>query len=477
MMRHFPTVSIERGQGTSLAATLALASMLMWPAVLNGFPLIFPDSGAYFGIIYGRDYAIDRSSVYGLLLKPIVSTLPSLAGLWLGIFVQCLVVATLIVAVTRRTLPNVSLGRSLPFFAALTLATSVAWHTGQYMPDAFTGALVLVAWLAASRDPADDYAPTFWLAATILALVHYTHIPLLAVVAVVTIICSPAPSNWVRSAARRSAAAIVSVGVAAAILIIANGAVLGRWSMTPMAPAFLFARLTEDGLSKPWLREACGTSAPRKLCDIRDEIPDDSQVLLWRADSPYHARLWYPSSDSERWAWVDMLSAANAGAIAARPAAFLQNSLRGGFGQFSSFQAMDDECPRSCRGLNSGPIHGLNAHRPDAAAALRTSRQVTGTSPRALVRAVTTPVATISLLLLPVLLGWALRRRDTVVVSLVAAIAAALITNAMLAGALSDVHDRYQSRIVWLVPFAVVLALIRWRQTFSRSRISLPGLK
>jgi hypothetical protein len=91
--------------------------------------------------------------------------------------------------------------------------------------------------------------------------------------------------------------------------------------------------------------------------------------------------------------------------------------------------------------------------------------------------AVTTPVAALSILLLPVLLWGAVQRNDKLVMSLLAAVVSALIANAMLAGAFSDVHDRYQSRIIWIVPFVVVLALARWGQTLSRSRISLPGLK
>ena len=35
--------------------------------------------------------------------------------------------------------------------------------------------------------------------------------------------------------------------------------------------------------------------------------------------------------------------------------------------------------------------------------------------------------------------------------------------NAM-AGALSDVHDRYQSRLVWLAPFVLLIAARGWRE-------------
>lgn len=477
MIMHLPTGSMWHRWSTDLAAIATLGFMLMWAAVLNGFPLVFPDTGVYFGIIYGHDYAVDRSSFYGLLLKPVLSPLPTIAGLWLGILLQCVVVAAVVWAVTGRLVPNLSFLRALPFFAALALATSVAWHAGQYMPDAFTGPLVLTGWLASLRDPADDGAATLWLAAIVMALIHYTHIPLLLAVTLATIACSPASSGRLRSALRRGCAAIISVGVAAAILVVANGAVLGRWSIAPMGPAFLFARLTEDGLTKPWLRENCGKSAPIKLCEVREQISDDSQVLLWSGDSLYDSWIWYPPTESVRWAWIDSLSLANSGAISARPMSFVSNSLRGGISQFASFRTLDDLCPQACGDEKAGPAPTLKVHRPEAEAALRASRQVTGMMPVSLVRAVTTPVATLSLLLLPVLIYGAVRRNDWLMLSFLVAVLSALVANAMLAGALSDVNDRYQSRIIWIVPFAVVLVLARWSQTFSRSRISLPGLK
>lgn len=477
MTRHSLLDSTLRSRAVDLAAIIIFALILMWAAVWNRFPLIFPDSATYLDIAYGHEYAIDRSSFYGLILKPIISPLPGMAGLWTGVFVQCLCVAGVVGLVSRQVIPQASLLVLLPFFVVLSIVTSVAWHAGQYMPDAFTGITVLLGWLAASRDPSDDGAPALWVAASVMALMHYTHIPLLLVVALATIFFSPTTTGRLRSAGRRIAAVVVSVGVSAAIVVGANGVVLGRWSMTPMAPAFLFARLTEDGLTKPWLRDNCGKTAPKDLCAISHEIPDDSQILLWNGASPYAARIWYPPSDGERWRWVGMLSVANMGAIGAQPLNFVANAVRGGARQFVSFQAIDDECPHSCWSLASGPAHALTIYRPDTVKAYRASRQVNGKIPRYTIRAITTPIAALSLMLVPLLFWLAVRRGDRLIQSLLAAVAVALIVNADLAGALSDVHDRYQSRLVWVVPFVVVLTILRWRQTFKRSRISLPGLK
>ncbi len=56
------------------------------------------------------------------------------------------------------------------------------------------------------------------------------------------------------------------------------------------------------------------------------------------------------------------------------------------------------------------------------------------------------------------------RRRDGP--ALGAALVAGLLVNAALGGALSDVHDRYQSRLVWLAPMVAAMLAMRWRKAF-----------
>ena len=94
-----------------------------------------------------------------------------------------------------------------------------------------------------------------------------------------------------------------------------------------------------------------------------------------------------------------------------------------------------------------------------------------------MIRAVTTPIAGFALITLPFLGIAAWRRRDQAAAGLVAAVGAALIVNALLAGALSDVHDRYQSRMVWLAPFVLGLLAARWwRQRRTNEPTQLAGL-
>jgi hypothetical protein len=460
------------------AAAVILAAALLLPAVWNGFPLIFPDSGTYLGIATGSDYAIDRSSVYGLLLKPLVQAWPGIGGLWLAVAAQALVVAAVLVAAGRTlvcpsavhversssAVGNLVETRPLLPLLAVTLLTSLPWHAGQLMPDAFTGPLVLLASLAATRAPSAPGAPLLWLGALVLALTHYTHVVLLAAVAASAVAAQLALGLDWRSAARRLGTAFAVAGTAAGLLAAANGAVLDRATMSPAGPLFLFARLHEDGLIDRWFERHCGRDAPAALCAERNLLPRDSQTLLWRdPHGPVGRHIWQAGNDAERWRWIAMMAAANRGAIAEQPGAFLGSAMRGTARQLLAFQALDDECPANCgKDRRSGVGYILARDRPGTLPALDASMQLRGTTPKALVRAVTTPIAALALLLLPAMLLIAWRRRDSTALAFTAGITAALLVNAALAGALSDVHDRYQSRIVWLAPLLILLLALRW---------------
>ena len=93
---------------------------------------------------------------------------------------------------------------------------------------------------------------------------------------------------------------------------------------------------------------------------------------------------------------------------------------------------------------------------------VRLSRQLRDKMPKAFVWTVTGVTTSLGLILLIPFALIAARRRDWNALGLLAAVIAGIVANAALAGALSDVHDRYQSRVVWIVPVVEVLLVLRW---------------
>jgi hypothetical protein len=78
------------------------------------------------------------------------------------------------------------------------------------------------------------------------------------------------------------------------------------------------------------------------------------------------------------------------------------------------------------------------------------------------VNAIHVPVAYAGMILLPILILLALRRRVNGDLGMLAATATlAIVMNACVCGPLSNAHDRYGARIVWIAPFVIALASVR----------------
>jgi len=463
-----------RGHPFGWWAALALASLvLLWPAFYNGFPIVFPDTGAYFSVAWGHFWTMDRSGFYGFFLRSL-SFLPPLAQLWSAIALQTVAITAVIFMVCRKMLHPFPVFHLLAIVALLSMFTPLAWHAAQLMPDAFTGIVVLLVWLACSQDVSDSGAPTLWFAAYAAGLLHYTHVILVLAAGGATLLVQLALRSSTLPATLRRASACALV--ASAILgtqFAANGAFLSRWSPAPLGSMFLFARLHEDGLVQPWLAEHCAEGQTPLVCRAEPSFPRGSQELLWGNASPLPQSLLNSSRTNTNPLFVAELREAAIGAIAERPLEFGRDAAQKWGKQLVHFQVLDDECPEVCRAHSSALYGWIRDFRPELLGPLLRSSQLSGTIPKLALRWMTTPVSILALLLVPWLFIETVRRRDAVSSSLLATVAAALLANALVTGALSGVHDRYQSRLIWLAPFAVALVIMRW-QSGRRSQQKEP---
>ncbi len=112
------------------SATIAvMALVLLAPALWNGFPLIYPDTGGYLERPLLGTLEMGRSALYGAFL---------LAGaplsFWPNIAIQALIIAWLIFLVLRAH-DLARPGLALAIVIALALTTSLPWFASQLMPD------------------------------------------------------------------------------------------------------------------------------------------------------------------------------------------------------------------------------------------------------------------------------------------------------------------------------------------------------
>ncbi|MBM3541836.1 MAG: hypothetical protein FJX51_07300, partial [Alphaproteobacteria bacterium] len=156
----------------AIFAALAAAILYLWPAVLNGFPLVYWDTGGYLMAGVEDAYEPNRSIWYAWFLEH--AGLPSAWGVAIA---QALIAAAALGAAVRGFADTRA---ALIFALALGGATSLSWYTSWLMPDVFAGlallAVVALAFGALSRPV--RVGLTLLLAFAVA--VHTSHLPMAA---------------------------------------------------------------------------------------------------------------------------------------------------------------------------------------------------------------------------------------------------------------------------------------------------------
>lgn len=435
---------------------LALAALVTTAvAAYNGFPLTYPDSGNYLAnahdLIQGRrPWFFFRPLTYGVFLAPFTG----LHALWLVPLVQGGLVAWVVdlcLGAVGRGRP-VRTGMFVAVFAVLSLVTSIPWFSGQLMPDVMTGLVILLAYLMVW--PAEEVGRRErWLAALLLVPAiasHLSHVPLYALLA--GILCGARlladPPSRARRALGPLLVRVVAPWAAAVGLLIGTNLVLYRTPVLSRSSSlFALAHLVGDSLAQRHLARACATER-YLLCAERDSLRAEVDWFLWDARGPrerYEAAL--ARGDST---FLTEAAEIVRGTLREEWDAALAAALRGTGRQLVTIGLHRGEL------AYSGSVdRALTAIDPAAAERYRASRQVRGRYPLAAINRVQGTAVVLGLL--AIVAAWP-RLRGSRWRPFVGSLCLGVILNAFVVASLARVHPRYQSRVVWLVPLAAVVA-------------------
>ncbi|QJE72157.1 hypothetical protein HHL28_02710 [Aerophototrophica crusticola] len=235
------------------------------------------------------------------------------------------------------------------------------------------------------------------------------------------------------------------LGASLLVMPLGHLALVGKATFTPGGPAFVFGRLVQDGIAQKFLAEHCPDPA-YKLCDYQDQIVPDANEFLWHPDSPFRKVGGWGGADAE-------LSRITKESLKAYPGLHLRTALVATWHQILEVETGDglDEWQEVTRWIFSGHLPWQN----DAFTAAKQQKQQTTQGMFDALNLVHVPVAHLSLLALPFVVAWAARRKRHDVAALALFMLLALLGNAFINGALSNPHDRYQSRVAWLATLAV----------------------
>ena len=421
--------------------------------MVNGYPLMYPDTGTYLLQAIELYGAPDRPPFYSLLIFAFHLKL----SLWPVAAMQAVALATAI-RIVMRTLVSELSGRSyLLTVSLLTLFTSLPWHVGQIVPDVFSALLALLAFELSYSWPRYSKWERTLLAfvACGITTLHFSHLPLAIGVFVAAALLRLAQGFGIKDAVRVLLVGWTITKVASLAFLAYSYALVQKPRLSPSGNLFMAARVLADGPGRAYLAETCPASG-NVFCEYQSRLGESADEFLWEPTSPLRDALAKHGDAAVDRSCGEIVT----GVLRTRPGEQLAAAFDNSVSQFTHFATLDTDCPARC-GEGMSVQRALRQYFAGEFRHYQSSLQMQGSLPLALIRAADRIVVVLSAVLLVGLVIGALRQRDSLAVGLAMIVVATLVLNAVIAGTLSSVHDRYQSRVIWLVPFALLALWLR----------------
>ena len=424
----------------ALLAICGGAVLMVWPALLNGYPVLFSDTGALLEMGLEPAMGWDKPWIYG----PFLALFHRGGTLWLPLAAQGMLTSW-VLWLAQKTLGATTARQHIVICAVLAIGSAAPWFASLLLPDVFAPIAVLSLFILAfgrERLSPIEFAAVAVLGSIAIAA-HLTHL-------VVASACIVALALVRRRLEWRPA---LPLAAALSMLLLTNAVGNGVLGVSPYGSVFALARLVGDGPGRSYLDRHCPDPSLR-LCAWQGRLSDDSDEFLWHPQGPVWADGFGPTRFAPEAArLVPAIIAAYPIEVSRAAAA---NTLR----QLAMARVGD---ALGSDYLDIAVLPRLQRYFPAAEAA----RYQAALQPRGLLRHAAAPFAGLQAVLLLagtagsawfILRSW---RTDRPLAGLAAVALAALLANAFAAGALSGPHDRYQARIAWLVLLPLLFHAVR----------------
>jgi hypothetical protein len=431
--------------------------VLPWPAFYDGYPLLFPDSMSYLedGPLVARalflhrfsaDYG-GRSFIYCLGILPLHWNVTP----WPIVGLNALLTAYVLWLVVRSILLRKTVMHYFVLVALLSFLTGLSWFVSLILPDIYGPVLYLSIYLLVfapetlSRgEHLTVVLMTWWSVAS-----HVTHL----IVACGLCAALALPLLFRRAAARQRFRA---VGGVAMIVVVAAGAhmalhayLYGKPSLNGERPPFLTARVIVDGPGRWYLQHRC---EHEKLvtCNYLKDFPNDVNAFLWNLDG-----IWQTASRATREQLRQEEMSIVWGTVRTYPREEALISATHFREQLTTFDLGD-------YGPNAWVLQVFDKVLPGSQSSYLRSRQARDALPDDFSTTAQNSTLIVSLAFIGVFGPSVWRRRRSRLIGLSAVVAFVLIANAFVTGVLSSVAARYESRVIWLLPFLAALFALEW---------------
>jgi len=442
-----------------ILVAIGILPLLFWPAFVNGYPLLFPDSIDY--LAQGRPvlYALlhwhhpsftgMRSALYSLFLLPFHGNVTP----WPILLFHATIVTYALYLTVRSLFPRYAIGRTALLLAALALGTSLSWYICLLMPDILGAPLYLSLYLLifARKTLSRGELKLVCGIVAVGVVAHSSH--LLLAYLLVGFLAVLRLFRWppmLGRAAELRFAGFVLLG-ATLLQLAVNTKLTGHVQLNANRPPYLEARIISDGPGRNYLLQNCVGHPDWLLCQRFSQLGNNDDEFLWAPGYIWSSATPAEQAELRREEFplaVRTLVHNTRELFSASAANFTRQVVLFGVDDFDN---------------NTYLQTNLDSVLPNSRAHYDRTLQAANEVPSTAFSLVQTILVAASLCVVILLVSVIYRRRNVRLLGLFAVVIFILIANAFLSGVLSEVDARYQARVVWLLPMLAILFLLDYR--------------
>jgi hypothetical protein len=445
------------------------AVILQIIAFYNTYPLVYSDTGTY--IYSGFDLFVpkDRPILYGILVR----LFSFKQSLWLVVFIQNLITSFLIFETIRLFIKEKQTSFFYLAIGVLVLGTSVGWYSNQIMPDFFAPILILSwVWILFQKKSSTLKKVLIWIIFIVANCTHFSHLFLSTVLLLlVLIIQTPLIRKRfflkLEFQKKKLFTFIFLVFFSWLLLPTLNTYFGGGFKLSRGGHVFLVAHLNEKEILKQILDKHCdsGKLEGCSLCEEKDDLPKDINGFIWSGDFLERQGGW--DGSKEQFDKIISISLKE-------PKFLISNIYYSAIYGFLQLPQIETGEGLTSYGEHSAPFGQVGWRFPHELNSYLNSKQNKYNGKN--LNFETINIFHISLVLISLLflffitiksISFKIPKQQMLMVYFVII---SIALNSFVTAGLSAPYSRYQSRVIWLVPFIALILFWAHRKNFFPSK-------
>ncbi len=433
----------------------------------NGYPLVYSDTGTYIYCGFNLFIPKDRPVPYGLFIRFFSFRF----SLWLVVFFQNFITSFIIYEVMK----TIRIQRErfafvyLVIITILTMFTGIGWYSNQIMPDFFAPLMIMSVFVLLWKKNIMNVPGLFIALLLIFALVsHFSHMMIGTVIMIVLIILRFSWKKYFGIFSLKRFGVVTALVLSSWVVLPGfNYIVEKKFILSKSSHVFLMAHLVDTGILEKFLKDKCDDEEYNnlKLCKYKDQLPTDLSQFIWKDSILIKTGGWEDSKEEYNKIIFGTLK---------DPEFLLLNIWKSTIYGFVELTQNDIGAGLSPYRKGSAPWGQVSWRFPTELNNYLNSRQnsYNGMNLKVdLINKIQSLFLILSVLFLIYLFTIpSFTYLDPVSVSFLLFIILGIIVNAFVTGGLNSPYSRFEARVVWMLPLAIMLIWVK-NQDFFHNRL------